>query len=224
MKDPEKVRAYNKAYYSANRDRERARSAAYRAAHAEQVRAAQRRWSASRPDYRSAWYAANREKAIGYVKKFYIANRDAVLEKQAARRRADPKKSRAYAAAYRKEHPGLIGRAMRAWRAAHPDEVRTHKIARRVRLLGNGGSHTAQEWREKVALFAGCCVYCGESKPLVRDHNVPLARGGTNDIGNILPACHSCNARKHARTAREFLGLAENKPTTGEGMLMPSAR
>ena len=36
-----------------------------------------------------------------------------------------------------------------------------------------------------VALFANVCAYCGESRPLVRDHKVPLVRGGTNDITNI---------------------------------------
>jgi 5-methylcytosine-specific restriction endonuclease McrA len=33
---------------------------------------------------------------------------------------------------------------------------------------------------------------------------VPLARGGTNFIDNILPACRGCNARKHTMTEEEF--------------------
>jgi 5-methylcytosine-specific restriction endonuclease McrA len=33
---------------------------------------------------------------------------------------------------------------------------------------------------------------------------VPLARGGTNWIENILPACRVCNARKHLLTEDEF--------------------
>jgi 5-methylcytosine-specific restriction endonuclease McrA len=68
----------------------------------------------------------------------------------------------------------------------------------------NGGHHTEREWREKIELHAGCCIYCGEQKPLTRDHNIPLSRGGTDDIGNILPACLSCNSRKQTRTAQEF--------------------
>lgn len=30
------------------------------------------------------------------------------------------------------------------------------------------------------------------------DHVVPLSRGGRHSIGNILPACESCNLSKHA--------------------------
>lgn len=62
-----------------------------------------------------------------------------------------------------------------------------------------------QEWREKCALLGNVCIYCGEAKPLTRDHDVPLTRGGTDDIANLLPACKSCNSRKGTRTAREYL-------------------
>lgn len=31
------------------------------------------------------------------------------------------------------------------------------------------------------------------------DHVVPLARGGSNDIGNLQPLCHACHSRKTAR-------------------------
>ena len=48
------------------------------------------------------------------------------------------------------------------------------------------------------------CAYRGEAGPLEPDHRVPLARGGTNFIANILPACRRCNAEKHTMTEDEF--------------------
>ncbi|HEX8510460.1 MAG TPA: HNH endonuclease [Propionibacteriaceae bacterium] len=42
----------------------------------------------------------------------------------------------------------------------------------------------------------GCCAYCGECRPLTMDHVVPLARGGRHAIGNLAPACETCNKRK----------------------------
>jgi len=69
------------------------------------------------------------------------------------------------------------------------------------------GEHTVQQWLEKIELHAGCCFYCGEQKPLTVDHDVPITRGGSNDITNILPACLSCNSKKGVRTAREYLAL-----------------
>lgn len=39
-----------------------------------------------------------------------------------------------------------------------------------------------------------------------RESYAEKARGGSNDISNIVPACRSCNSRKGARTIDEFLG------------------
>ena len=83
----------------------------------------------------------------------------------------------------------------------------TRQHARKARIVGNGGSHTTAEWIDKCALLGNVCIYCGEAKPLTRDHKVPLTRGGSDYIENIVPACLSCNVRKQARTALEFLGV-----------------
>lgn len=128
----------------------------------------------------------------------------------------------------------LSREAMRRWRKRHPGKVRAnrradywryrarylrssasyyrrkpevHKAAlqrRRSRLIGAQGSYTAAEWLTLVRAFDGRCAYCGCSGPLEADHRIPLARGGTNDIGNILPACPSCNRRKAMSTEDEF--------------------
>lgn len=58
------------------------------------------------------------------------------------------------------------------------------------------GSHTEEEWQKMVVAFSGCCAYCRRSGLLTRDHIIPLTRGGTNFIDNILPACLPCNSSK----------------------------
>lgn len=42
------------------------------------------------------------------------------------------------------------------------------------------------------------CWYCPRPADTV-DHLIPLARGGTNYEGNLVPACRSCNSRKQDR-------------------------
>lgn len=47
----------------------------------------------------------------------------------------------------------------------------------------------------------GHCFYCGTNylnpfDNLVIEHVVPLARGGTNEIENLVPACSNCNFEK----------------------------
>lgn len=36
------------------------------------------------------------------------------------------------------------------------------------------------------------------------DHFVPLSRGGTNALDNLVPACRSCNGAKGSQTVEEF--------------------
>lgn len=36
------------------------------------------------------------------------------------------------------------------------------------------------------------------------DHVIPVARGGSNWPANLVPACNSCNSKKHAKSVEEF--------------------
>jgi len=49
-----------------------------------------------------------------------------------------------------------------------------------------------------AVLASGPCVYCGVAATSV-DHIRPLARGGYETAGNLVPACGSCNSSKHDR-------------------------
>ena len=94
---------------------------------------------------------------------------------------------------------------MKSWRATNRDKMRHQLARRRAHRLGNGGSHTLAEWQQLCDLWAHCCAYCGEAKKLTRDHKLPLSRGGTDDITNLVPACKSCNSKKRALSAVEYL-------------------
>jgi len=44
------------------------------------------------------------------------------------------------------------------------------------------------------------CLKQGRLTPATEvDHIVPLASGGTNDLENLQPLCHSCHSRKTAK-------------------------
>jgi hypothetical protein len=55
---------------------------------------------------------------------------------------------------------------------------------------------TAAEWEALKRLHANTCAYCGSEGALTRDHVKPLAKGGSNTLANIVPACLSCNSAK----------------------------
>lgn len=44
------------------------------------------------------------------------------------------------------------------------------------------------------------CQYCGAKAPdvvLHVDHRIPVHRGGTNDVDNLVTSCQACNLGKH---------------------------
>jgi 5-methylcytosine-specific restriction endonuclease McrA len=70
------------------------------------------------------------------------------------------------------------------------------KARRYVRQRGAEGSHTLTDWNSLKAKFNNRCAKCGESKPLTKDHIIPLSKGGSDYIENIQPLCRNCNSRK----------------------------
>lgn len=55
---------------------------------------------------------------------------------------------------------------------------------------------SGQEIKARFAEFDDRCAYCGAGGDLHIEHVVPISRGGGHAIGNIVPACESCNYSK----------------------------
>src|SRR5687768_17281964 len=138
----------------------------------------------------------------------------------------DPERQRAYAREWLKRNPQKARDAVRRWSKAHPEQRRAakrlcyarnperHKAAMvvynrahpevgraksnayRARARQAEGHFTSAEWRGLVESHDGKCAYCLLVTPLEVDHRIPLKRGGTNWIANILPACGPCNRKK----------------------------
>jgi len=58
------------------------------------------------------------------------------------------------------------------------------------------------------AFGAQRCAYCltWTDNPH-RDHVVPFSKGGSDSPDNLVPACASCNSKKHAMTLLEFVAI-----------------
>jgi 5-methylcytosine-specific restriction endonuclease McrA len=147
----------------------------------------------------------------------------------------DPDRRRAYGRDWMRRNPEKAREAMRRWRQRHPDKHSAEgrafyarhraRVDTRSRLYRQAnpqvarakwqnyrasrkaapGSFSGATWLSLVRSYRGRCAYCGKASALVVEHRVPLSRSGTNEIANIVPACRSCNSRKHAMSEDQFV-------------------
>lgn len=67
---------------------------------------------------------------------------------------------------------------------------------RRRRLAAVEHDLTDVQWAALLSAW-GSCAYCGDSeRPLQRDCVLPVSRGGSYTLDNVVPACGPCNASK----------------------------
>ncbi len=69
------------------------------------------------------------------------------------------------------------------------------------------GKYTIDEWKAKLAEYDYKCAYCGIEllDSISADHVIPVSRGGSNTIDNIVPSCRNCNSRKNSKTPDEYI-------------------
>lgn len=111
----------------------------------------------------------------------------------------------------------------RIWRKSHPKlrNIRKRRYtARKAQLVA---TLTAMEWECIKDSFDHCCVYCNRKmQRLTQEHIIPVMHGGHYTQFNIVPACQSCNSRKHTSTAFEFLIRLADEKRTGIRIPEPS--
>jgi 5-methylcytosine-specific restriction endonuclease McrA len=142
---------------------------------------------------RKRHYQLNKEATLTANKKWRVSNRERANAIQAAyRARMDGDRlaeRRRYAVENKK-----------AWRQANPElareESRCQIQAYRAKVKGVPGRVTRVEMAERLALFDGCCAYCGAEGRQSLDHFIPMAAGGKHMASNLVPACLACNRSK----------------------------
>jgi len=88
------------------------------------------------------------------------------------------------------------------WRESNPEKVLNANHLRRLRKLNNGLFLVTV--KELNKLYNSSCFYCGSIKKIEMDHVVPLSRGGSHGIGNLVPACSKCNLSKGSKYLSEW--------------------
>lgn len=155
--------------------------------------------------------AANREKNIEYNREWRKANPEYHSEYNKRWRNENEGAYRAYYRQYRIDNLKKVRAAYAAWEAKNPNygtlwaqrnPERSREITRRrrARLRAVPTFEVTERDIEKMFnRFSGRCAYCKESlgENYHIDHVMPVSLGGSNGIGNLVPACPPCNVSKY---------------------------
>ena len=191
----DKILAKQAAYVAANRDKKARYLAAYRVANRERLRAGERAWKQANADRfaarDAAYKAANRERLNAQCRAYYAANAEQI---------------KAYIKAWKTENKEYVARKFRAYRAANSAKFRTWRRNYRARKANADGRCSLKEILALYSQQNGLCAYCETSiqDGWEVDHIVPLSKGGSNWISNVVLACSGCNRRKGSRLPDEW--------------------
>jgi 5-methylcytosine-specific restriction endonuclease McrA len=157
-----------------------------------------------------AWYQRNKEQ-----RHEYYLRRKAAEPADRRRQRERERTRRRYLSA-----PAAWLARQKEWRQRNPEKARAYVRSShsKRRDASKGDSFSTAQWLALLAYHGGRCAYCGSDIRIEIDHRVPLIRGGTITIENILPACRSCNRRKNRKTEDEFRAMLQRERRQGLGL------
>jgi 5-methylcytosine-specific restriction endonuclease McrA len=83
--------------------------------------------------------------------------------------------------------------------------LRLKSTRKRNKKKGNGIFYISE--KEITKLLSSNCYICQINPSEHLDHIVPISKGGTHSIGNLLGSCQRCNLEKGSKTLYEYKRL-----------------
>jgi 5-methylcytosine-specific restriction endonuclease McrA len=163
-----------------NKDRLREEQRLYREANKEKVAERKKQWQQgeSYKEYQKQYQQGHKLEISEQKHQYYLSNREQFLEKQ--RQYLQTPQGR------------MVDKA--------------HRHNRKAQKRASQGSYTSEQLNEQFQRQKAKCYYCKKKLGKVwhADHVVPLSKGGSNTIDNIVVACEACNLHKSAKLLHEW--------------------
>ena len=155
-------------------------------------------------------YRETHKEEINTTKRKHYAKDPSDKERSLQWRREHPEQAKAITKRWYENNTETAMERNRAWQKANPEKVRQIAVVseakkRSLKHADTKNDLTTAQWREILAAYQYRCVYCphdckackAKSHQLTQDHITPVAKGGSTTASNIVPACRSCNSKKH---------------------------
>ena len=183
---------------------------------AEVIRNTKINWAKNNPDkvkktrekYKSSHRELLREKDKEYYQRIISTEegRNHLKELRLTRYHNNREKFLIRAKKYRENNIDKVRLRDEKYRKSHPEVKAFLQRNRKAKLeAAYGNGITKAQFDEMCAENGYRCSYCGKIDKLTMDHVIPISRGGSHDIYNIVPACHKCNSTKNNRDLVLFL-------------------
>ena len=193
---------YMKKYYQDNKGKIDKQHKQWRKDNSEKINQYSKQWSIDNPEYKHQWYLDNRAEKIAQAKQWQKDNPEKANEKSKRWKKNNSEKVKESNGRYNKTEEG---------RAA----IQRKNSKRRAIMKEIINTLTYQEWLDILKKHNYKCFYCGikfdENTLPERDHIIPISKGGNNIKKNVVPACRSCNAKKHNKIIKEKVKKSKKK-------------
>ena len=176
----------SKNYRAANHQKVLDSLAAYRRNNPEKVKSLNQKFRKENPNYAKDYYKNYRESELLRSKMRYWKD----TSKEAARK----KKAR-------QSSPEVFRERNKKYAQSNPEMIRAKAQRRRANIAKNKTFSISK--KELLFMYSANCFYCS-NKAQTLDHVVPISRGGSHGVGNLVPACNHCNFSKAGRTIMEW--------------------
>jgi 5-methylcytosine-specific restriction endonuclease McrA len=153
---------------------------------------------------RAAYYISSRERIKSAAREYRAENAAKISEK----RKSMLGKLREQKAAWNARNKERARETGRTWYAKNKDRLKPNRKAAKAlrRAAGSTDRHTVESLLRAQRGRCACCKkVAGFGSPYHLDHIVPVARGGTNERGNLQILCPSCNLQKSAKDPIDFM-------------------
>jgi 5-methylcytosine-specific restriction endonuclease McrA len=134
-------------------------------------------------------------------RRWRLENKDKIAQQNKAWRLENREYDNATSAQWRKDNPERYKEQMRKWRLNNKQRKGELEHRRRARKKDNGSYVVSPKDMRRLE---GECFYCGSNENITMDHIIPISRGGTHGIGNLVPCCLHCNMKKNDKTIMEW--------------------
>lgn len=220
------------AYREANREKDREYALKYYYKNKEKILKKQKKYLDENPEKRREkkekqliyQKTKGREKYLEYHKQYYQKNRDDYLEKVRIYRAENKEAIKERAKVYYEKNKDKINESARKYRLKNKEKLSKYY----KKYCQENPDYSNEKWHKRRALIRnskvgrmpkgyrkiifnntnGKCWWCGkqlDESDWHLDHLIPLKKGGSHTMDNLVPSCPACNLSKNDKLPHEFM-------------------